>query len=58
MVYIPTNTVGGFLFFHIPSSLIICIFFFDDGHSEVLPHCIIYLIISDVKLLFMWPHFF
>ena len=61
MVYIPTNTVGGFSFFHTPSRvLIICRFFWWWPFWQVwsdTSHCIISLIISDVKL-FMWPHFF
>ena len=55
-VYIPTNTVGGFLFLHTFSSNVICRLF-DDGHSdwcEVVPHCSfdLHFSNSDVEHLF------
>ena len=40
-VYIPTNSVGGFLFLHTPFSVVVCRLF-DVGHSdrcEVVRHC-------------------
>ena len=40
-IYIPTNSVGGFLFFTPSPTFVICRLF-DDGHSdqcEVVPHC-------------------
>ena len=57
-VYIPANSVGGFLFLYMLSS-IYWLYVFDDDYSdryEVMPHCsfiCISLIISDAGHLFM-----
>ena len=55
-IYIPTNSIRGFSFLHILSS-IYCFRLFDDGHSdrcEVVPHCSFdFSRISNVEHLFM-----
>ena len=54
-VYVPTNSVGGYLF-STPSPAFVVYRFFDAGHltdqCEVIPHCS-FDCISDVEHLFM-----
>jgi len=56
-VYIPTNSVGGFLLLHISPAFVVCRLF-DDGHAdcfEVIPRCNFELYFSNNEL--FWASF-